>query len=50
MSTVKYDVSVFAYRVVLLVKDGYADRGHEAVASELLLPLGVLLQNLGERN
>ena len=46
----KYDVSVFAYRVVLLVKDGYADRGHEAVASELLLPLGVLLQNLGERN
>ena len=40
--------SSFAYRVILLVKDGDADGGHEAVAGELLLALGVLLQNLGE--
>ena len=34
--------------MVLLVKDGDADRGHETVAGELLLALGILLQNLGE--
>ena len=37
-----------SYRMVLLVKDRDADRGHEAVAGELLLPLGILLRIEGE--
>ena len=40
-----YVCHLLAYRVVLLVKHGDADGGHEAIAGELFLALGVLLQN-----